>query len=58
MERTSAGGSGPLGQLYLPYIDENYALVAQTPNWRILRSNGAGRGALDSATDTASPVSR
>ncbi|MDB5621563.1 MAG: hypothetical protein JWR39_126, partial [Devosia sp.] len=58
MERTSAGGSGPLGQLYLPYIDENYALVAQTPNWRILRRNGADRGALDSATDTASPVSR
>ncbi|WP_127752032.1 hypothetical protein [Devosia sp. 1566] len=44
MERTSAGGSGPVGQLYLPYVTESYSQVAQTPNWRLFRRDPADTG--------------
>ena len=44
MERTSAGGSGPIGQLYLPYVTEHYSPVAQTANWRVFHRNPADTG--------------
>jgi hypothetical protein len=35
MERTAAGGIGDLGRVYMPFVQENFELVAQTANWRI-----------------------
>ncbi|WP_108396208.1 hypothetical protein [Devosia submarina] len=37
MERTAAGGIGGLGQVYMPFVLENFELVAQTANWRIFQ---------------------
>jgi hypothetical protein len=35
VERTAAGGIGGLGPVYMPFVQENFELVAQTANWRI-----------------------
>ena len=42
MERTTAGGAGKVGELYLPTVRATYEQIAQTPNWRLYRRLAAG----------------
>lgn len=37
LERTAAGGIGTMGPVYLPFVHENFKLVAQTANWIIFQ---------------------
>lgn len=51
MERTSAGGAGKVGDLYLPAVRSAFEQIAQTPNWRLYRQ----RATAAPATEPAAP---